>query len=355
MRYNFLFTAGGTGGHIYPAISVAKEINLPVLFVSGKYGMEEKIFKKESIYYKTLPIKGFSGISLLKKIIRLPNIFISLLLSLYYILKFKPSVIVGFGGYASFPILFWAKTLKKKYYLQEQNSIPGYVTKFFAKGARAIFTGFPEIKLEGKKIYTGNPLRKNFYEIPLKENFSFPLNIFIIGGSQGSKFLDETILNIIPELRGKPFKINHQARSEYLNKLKEKYNEIGIENNVFEFTDKPWDFYREADILICRAGALTVSEVISSGRCAIFIPFKGAAENHQFYNAKFLFDLSASFLVEENEKTGENLICILNDIIKNPEITIKYGKKAKELEKRDGLKIIKETLLENFVEGKDAF
>lgn len=355
MRYKVFFVTGGTGGHIFPAISVAKEIDFPYLFITGKYGMEKKIFEKENVFYKTIPIKGLSGISFLKKTIRLPNLLFSLVLSFFYILKFKPSIIFAFGGYVSFPILFWAKFLKKKYFLQEQNSIPGFVTKYFSKKAEKIFTGFPEIKLEGKKVFTGNPLRKEFYEIELKKEISFPLNIFIIGGSQGSNFLDETILKVLPNLKGKPIKIIHQVRSENFYKLKKEYNGLGIEYEIFDFTDKPWVYYKDADIIICRAGALTVSEVISSGRCAIFIPFKGATDNHQFYNAKFLSDADASFLIEENEKTSENLIELLEEIIKKPEITIEMGKKAKERENRDGLKIIKESLLRALGVGKNAF
>lgn len=354
MKYPFIFTTGGTGGHIFPAISVAKSLELPVIFLTGKYGMEKKIFEKEKIKCKTLPIKGISGISFGKKVIRSFAVLYSLIISLYYILKINPKIIVGFGGYASFPVLFWAKILNKKYFLQEQNSIPGFVTRFFSKKAKAIFTGFPQINLEGKQYFTGNPLRDEFYNIPPKERILFPLNIFIIGGSQGSKFLDEVIIKIIPEIKDKPIKINHQAKRESIPYLEKKYKEFGLDYELFEFTESPWAYYSKADLVICRAGALTVSEVISSGRCAIFIPFKGAAENHQYFNAAYLSDSKCSFLVEENDKTDKNLSEVLKEIFKNPQILIEMGKKTKEKEVRDGIDFIKKTLLQNLKGGNGA-
>lgn len=354
MKYPFIFATGGTGGHIFPAISVAKNMDLPVIFLTGKYGMERKIFEGEKIKYKTLPLKGISGIPLNKKIIRSLGILFSLIISLYYILKFNPKIIVGFGGYASFPVLFWARILNKKYFLQEQNSIPGFVTRTFSKKATAIFTGFPQINLEGKKFFTGNPLRKEFYDIPPKEKISFPLNIFIIGGSQGSKFLDEVIIKIIPEIKDSPLKITHQAKRESIFYIEKKYKEFGLDYEIFEFTDKPWEYYSKADLVICRAGALTVSEVISSGRCAIFVPFKGAAENHQYFNATYLSDSKCSFLIEENEHTGKNLLEILKEILKDPQILIEMGKRTKEKEVRNGIDFIKKTLLENLKGGNCA-
>lgn len=354
MRYSFLFTAGGTGGHIFPAIAVYRIIDKPILFISGKYGMEKTIFEKEKIDFKELPVKGLASVSIFKKILRTPSILISLFISLYYILKFNPKIFVGFGGYASFPVLFWAKILNKNYFLQEQNSIPGLVTKYFSKGAKAIFAGFPDLNLKGKVIFTGNPLRKEFYEIEGKEEIKTPLNIFILGGSQGSKFLDDTIFDILPDLKNIKIKITHQTRKENLLKLEEKYKETGIEHKLFEFIDTPWNYYKEADLIISRAGALTVSEVAASGRCAIFIPFKGAAQNHQYFNAKYMYDSEASFLIEENKDTGQNIINLLNKVQKEPEILIKMGKKAGEKGNRCGIKTIKDILLSSLKGGMDA-
>lgn len=345
MSYTFIFSAGGTGGHIFPALSVAHYLNSSVLLLTGKYGMEKKILSKEKVPFKTLPIKGISGVPFSKKIMRFPGIFISLFLSLFYIFKYKPKVIVGFGGYASFPVLFWAKFLKIQYFLQEQNSIPGQVTRFFSKRAKATFTGFPDTDISGNKIFTGNPLRKEFYNIPLKEKIALPINLFIIGGSQGSKFLDETVGNILPYLKGFPISITHQARSEDIPYLIQKYREAEIEAKIYEFIEKPWEIYERADLVISRAGALTVSEVISSGRCAIFIPFKGAAENHQYWNALWLSKERAAFLLEENDKTGEKLLKILKEILENPEILVEFGKRAKEREVKDGMELIRKNLL----------
>lgn len=354
MRYNFIFSAGGTGGHLFPAISVASYLNLPVLFITGRYGMEKRILGREKFPFKTLPIKGISGVNIISKVLRLPGIFLSLIISLVYILKYRPGAIVGFGGYASFPVLFWAKILGIDYFLQEQNSIPGMVTRFFSKKARAIFTGFPETEVSGNKIFTGNPLRKEFYGISLKERINLPINILIIGGSQGSQFLDQTIKNILPHIKNFPLSVIHQARAEDIPSLRQGYLEAGIEAKLYEFLEEPWEYYSRADLVICRAGALTVSEVISSGRCAIFIPFKGAAENHQYYNALYLAKDGCAFLVEENEKAEENLLGILKEILKKPEILIEMGRKAKEKEAINGMELIKKSLLQS-PGGKDAF
>ncbi len=350
-RYKIIFSASGTGGHIFPAIAVAKKVKEPIIFICSKYGMGKTIFSEEKFKYILIPIKGFLGLSFFGKLKRAPLFILSILIVLGIFIKYRPKVIFGFGGYASFPVLFWAWILKRKYFIQEQNSIPGFVNRFFSKGAQAIFLGFPNTKVEGKKIFTGNPVREEFLKINPKEEISFPLKILIIGGSQGSKFLNETIIKLLPEIKDFPIKVYHQSGKEYLEVLKREYEKYGFDFKVFDFIKNLWDYYEEADLIICRAGALTIYEIISSGRCAILVPFKGATENHQFYNAKYLEEKGAAFLIEENERTAEGLLKNLKVILKNPNLLIEMGKRAKELEVKKGMDLILENL--NFcLEGR---
>ncbi len=350
-RYKIIFSASGTGGHIFPAIAVAKRVKEPIIFICSKYGMGKTIFSEEKFKYILIPIKGFLGLKLFEKLKRIPLFLLSIFIVLGIFIRYRPRVIFGFGGYASFPVLFWAWLLKRKYFIQEQNSIPGFVNRLFSKGAQAIFLGFPNTKIDGKKIFTGNPVREEFLKINPKEEISFPLKVLIIGGSQGSKFLNETIIKLLPEIKDFPIKIYHQSGKEFLEVLKREYEKYGFNFEVFDFIKNPWDYYEEANLIICRAGALTIYEIISSGRGAILIPFKGATDNHQFYNAKFLEEKGAAFLIEENERTGELLLKYLKVIWENPKLLIEMGKKAKELEVKGGMDLILKNL--NFyLEGK---
>lgn len=353
MKGKIVFATGGTGGHIFPAIAVAKEMENEIVFIGSKFGMEKKIMQKEKFEYYLLPIKGISGLSIFKKSYRIFLLVFSTLISLYYIIKINPKLIIGFGGYGSFPILLWANLLKKTYFLQEQNSIPGKVTRLFSKNAKAVFCGFPNINLKGKTIYTGNPLRKEFYKIKPKEKLEFPLKLLILGGSQGSSFLNETVSQLIPKLKEYNIQLYHHTGLKEKEKIKESYKIHGLEAEVFDFTDSPWEYYEKADLIICRAGALTVSEVSASGRCAIFIPFKGAYENHQYYNAKYLVERDACFLIEENENAKNEIIKIIRNIFDEPEILMKKAKKAYECGKRDTIDLIKSCILKA-LEDKNA-
>ena len=200
MRSPLVFAGGGTGGHIFPALSTARLLNVPVLFVGSSFGMEKSLVPAGGFPFVGVPVKGFIGVPLWKKALRLPLLGWAMVRILGLFLARRPRAVLGFGGYASLPVLFWARLLRVPYFLQEQNTIPGAVTRLFAPKAQAVFAGFPGLELRGRIVVTGNPVREEIRAVPALERPELPLKVFILGGSQGSAYLNRLFMDAAPAL-----------------------------------------------------------------------------------------------------------------------------------------------------------
>jgi len=295
-----IIASGGTGGHLYPAILIGKElerIGWEVLFTVGKRETELRIVKSMNVNYRVLPLVPPSN-----RFFHYPSILISLFTAFNIIRSFKPERVFGTGSYTAFPILFWAKILKIPIYLHEQNTIPGKVTKIFSKYAEEVFISFPETKkyIKNRKIFfTGLPVR----EIDVESDCSRILEeiqldkdkpIFLaFGGSQGSYVL----LKMLKEVEKEIQKTNLQGIIIKGNvKLSFKY---AFPHVLKEYVYNMPSYYKISDFVIARGGASTIWELINARKPAIIIPIKGSL--HQLKNALFFKELGGGFVVEEGD------------------------------------------------------
>ncbi|MCX7770337.1 MAG: undecaprenyldiphospho-muramoylpentapeptide beta-N-acetylglucosaminyltransferase [Proteobacteria bacterium] len=349
-----IVTGGGTGGHAIPAMILIKEFlrrNCDVLYVGSEGGVETKIIVGlcETVFLKVGGVKGKSFLSALKGLFL---IFISFLKMLIVFLKRRPSFIIGVGGFVSVASLMAGLFLRIPFYLQEQNAVPGTATKFFAPFAKRIFLGFEDItsSLPSKKsVITGNPIREDFL-IPFNyktftENEK--MKIFILGGSRGSKFINQLIIETLPLLNSEKFFFIHQTGKDDKERIRRIYEEYGFEGEVFDFSSNISGFYRQSHFIISRAGAMTVTEIMYLKIPALFIPYPYAIYDHQAKNAEFAKKIGCAMIYRENEVNSNILKEILNDLYVNPQKLREMSKRAENFKLNNPAKKIIDTIWED--------
>lgn len=353
-----VITAGGTGGHIFPAEALATFLTkkgCKIFFITDKSSRRFQSLPKE-VQVLHLPFhKNRSG--LWNKL----KFFTLLAYACFHAwrgLKFiKPSLVIGFGGYPSFPTIFAAKWLKIPYILHEQNSVLGRVNRFFAKKAYVVATAFDNLLKVPKMvnvIKVGNPVRQDFYmyretgyEAP-EENDR--INILVTGGSQGAQVFSK-VLPAAVELLSKNIKerlyIIHQCPTKDVSELRNAYDQRHIHANVVDFIDDMAEKMTRAHLVICRAGASAIAELQVIGRPAILIPYPYAMDDHQYFNAENIEKKRAGWLVREAILTPEYLFARIDSLIKNPSLLEDGAANMKSLADVKTLENIY-TLIQNF-------
>jgi len=316
-NYRFIFAGGGTGGHLFPGLAFANYLkeNLPnvdILFIGTKKGIEVEKVPASNFKLKLIDIGGIKGTSkknTLKNIFKIPK---SVFKSKEIINDFAPDAVIGLGGYASGPALISAWMEKYPTFIFEQNSVPGITNKILSKFVNNIFTTFKHshkyFKPE-KIIFSGNPVRKAIREIKIEKTSKEIKNILIFGGSQGAKKINEIIAEASPKLND--FNIIHQTGRYTYDKTKElysKYNPNAKNIELTTFIEDMAQAYNNADLIICRAGATTISELKLIKKPSILIPFPKATDNHQVLNAQELVNSNSAIMIEEKDLTSEILV-----------------------------------------------
>ena len=313
-QYKFIISGGGTGGHIYPAISIADRLlevfpKSDITFVGSIGRMEMKTIPKYGYKIKGLFISGLK-----RKIFSFTNLFlpfkllISFLQSIFIIVFNKPDFVIGTGGYASFPIVYVSTFFRIPTLIQEQNSLPGIANKYLSKHVKYISVAYNNMDrffpIE-KLFYTGNPVRKsitNKIEVDkAKESLGIDnskLVLTVLGGSLGSKKINELIYNNLDYIKSKEIILIWQCGKTYYDLYENQASEDII---LYDFISEIDTVYYSSDIIIARSGALTLSELAIVGKPSILIPSPNVAEDHQFHNAKVISDLDAAICLVEQE------------------------------------------------------
>lgn len=334
-KYRFLFAAGGTGGHLYPAIAIAEKIRelLPssdIMFIGTKNKLEAKVVPQHKFKFKTIWISGFSRKLNFNNLLFPIKLITASIKSLWICLRFKPNVAIGCGAYLSGPVIWAAKLTGAKIILQEQNSYPGITNRMLEKKAQHIHITFEDSKKYFKKqeklILTGNPIR---VDIILKEKvtalIAFNLSndkktLLVFGGSLGAASINKAIAQNLDKIIKLGIQIIWQTGRYYYDTYKHLEND---NVKILAYIENMSNAYSAADLIIARAGATTIAEVSYLGLPVIFVPSPNVAENHQYKNAKSLIDNNAALLLED-----KNLNLELVNII---EKTIFNSNKLKEL------------------------
>lgn len=333
-----LFACGGTGGHIYPAIAIAEEIKrkdngVEILFIGAKGRIEEKIVPENGYELKTVTIKGLDRQNLLKNLTLPFKIFGAVKDCKKIIREFQPDVAIGTGGYSSLPAIYAAAKMGIPTLVQGGDSYPSKVTKFLSRYADRIVINFEEtrvhLKKKGNIVRFSHPVRTELSKVSRDEAYElFGLDrnkktLFIFGGSQGAKGINEAIERIADDLNAMELNIIWQTGKTDFERLHGKYNDESSNVKVYEFIEHIGHAYSISDLVVCRAGISSIMELSMLGMAALLVPYPYAAENHQEKNARTIERANAGIVLEQVE-LEEKLL----DTIKN---TMSDDKKLNEM------------------------
>ena len=349
---NFIISGGGTGGHIYPAISISNELKLrypnsKILFVGANNRMEMQIVPKHGFKIIGLWVSGFSRSFSIKNLIFPLKLLISLIRSVFIIKSNKPDLVIGTGGFASGPILYIASLFGIPTVIQEQNSYPGITNKILAKRVNKICVAYDNLDRffdKNKIVFTGNPVRSDIKKIDIKTTsaFNFKLEenkktLLIIGGSNGSREINKAILNNLELFNSLDIQVLWQCGKIYFEQYKHLNTNKSV--SVFAFIDEMNLAYDVADIIISRAGASSISELCIVGKPVIFIPSPNVAEDHQSKNALSLVNKKAAIMIEEKniKKDFKNSF---TELINNKELQIDLSRNVLKQAKLNATKDI---------------
>jgi UDP-N-acetylglucosamine--N-acetylmuramyl-(pentapeptide) pyrophosphoryl-undecaprenol N-acetylglucosamine transferase len=301
-----LIMAGGTGGHVMPALAVAEQLRgrgVNIVWMGTENGIEHKLVPDAGFDLRLVNVKGIRGSGLWRKL-SAPFLLIGAALqAMNIILNCKANAILGMGGYVSGPGGIMGRLLLKPLLLHEQNAVAGTTNKILAPFAKRIMTGFERVQGLRNAHYIGNPVRSEIVSIQAPENRlakdSSDFRILLIGGSQGAQVFNQSLPDLLKGLQrrlGDEIKISirHQCGRNNTDDVTSRYIESGLDFEVHEFIEDMATAYAISDLVICRSGAMTVSEVAAAGAVALFVPLPFAIDDHQFYNAKVMSDSSAA-------------------------------------------------------------
>lgn len=315
-----LIMAGGTGGHIFPGIAIAECLRgqgWDVVWLGNPDGMEARLVPQRGYRTEWLHFGALRGKGLARKLMLPANLASGCWQALQVLRRVRPDVVVGMGGYITFPAGMLAALSGRALVLHEQNSIAGLANKVLARLARRVLTGFPNVLAHGQ--WVGNPVRAEIVAVaPPAERFrgrEGRLKLLVVGGSLGAAVLNDTVpkaLALLPPAT-RPL-VMHQAGEKQIAALRAAYAEAGVEGDLRPFIDDMAFAYAEADLVLCRAGALTIAELTAAGVASMLVPFPFAVDDHQTGNACFLSSREAAWLVPQPELNPEQLAAFLGDI-----------------------------------------
>lgn len=340
MTKRIIIMAGGTGGHVFPALAVAqllREQGWQVSWLGTQKGLESRVIPEHGIDMDWLSVTGVRGKGVLAKVFGVFNLIKACLQAIKIVRQRKPDVVLGMGGFVAGPGGLMAKLAGIPLVIHEQNRVPGTTNRLLARLANRVLEAFPGSF--DKKINancTGNPLRKAFLNVP--DNTQLPgqaIRILVVGGSQGAQILNQTVPLAAARLTA--VKIRHQTGEAMLEQVTEHYKALGVKAEVDAFIDDMVAAYQWADMVICRAGAMTISEVSALGKPAIFIPLPGAIDDHQTANARYLTDAGAGELLLQKNLNAETLAEKINQVSGRLDV---MGQAAKRCARLDATEMV---------------
>ncbi len=315
-----LVMAGGTGGHIFPGLAVADYLKAQgwrVVWLGAPNSMEAELVPKHGYAIGLVDFYGMRGKGLLRKLVMPFSLLLALWQSLFVFLQYRPAVVLGMGGYITVPGGLMAVLLRRPLVVHEQNAIAGMSNKLLARYAKRVMSGFPNVLPDAE--WCGNPVRAAISSLSAPQQRygkrAGPLNVLVVGGSLGAKVINERIpkaLALLPPDQ-RPH-VLHQSGKQHYAATRAAYEQAGVEGMVAPFVDDMAFYYEQADLVVCRAGALTVSELAAAGLASVLIPFPHAVDDHQTVNAHFLADRGAALLLPQPEMTPERLAELLRNM-----------------------------------------
>ena len=341
-----LIAAGGTGGHIYPGIAVAKEIvrrhpGSEVKFVGTARGLENKLVPQAGFELLLIDSVGLKNVGLAARARGLLVLPKSLRQARAILKRFQPDVVIGAGGYVSGPVLLTASLMKFPTLVMESNALPGWtnrvLARFIDKAAVSFEAALPIFR--GKGVVTGNPVRREFFEIPAKQREPAHLSVLIFGGSQGAHAINEAMVAALPLLAAvkEKLRVRHQTGEADYHRVAAGYLDEGWSEqaNVIKYIDDMVAAFTEVDLVICRAGATTTAELIAAGKASLMVPFPFAADDHQRKNAEAMESAGAATMILQQNLSPERLASEIQRLVGTPQKVTAMEQAARALSRGD--------------------
>ncbi len=319
-----MITAGGTGGHVYPGLAVARALlahDIPVVWMGTRTGLEARVIPEAGIEMAWLDVSGLRGKGWKTLLMAPVNLVRALVQSVGIMLKHKPAAVLGMGGFVAGPGGLVAALMGNPVVIHEQNAVAGLTNKLLSHVARRVLEGFPGTFGGSDKVMaTGNPVRLDIASLPnplerLADRDDEPVRVLVVGGSLGAQALNSMVPQALALMEGasRPV-VRHQAGVKNIEEARQQYATAGVAAELMPFIEDMAEAYAWADLVICRAGALTIAELAAAGVAAILVPFPYAVDDHQTANAHYLSDHGAALLVQQSELNPEKLAGILTDL-----------------------------------------
>ncbi|HXU36152.1 MAG TPA: undecaprenyldiphospho-muramoylpentapeptide beta-N-acetylglucosaminyltransferase [Blastocatellia bacterium] len=322
-----IIAAGGTGGHIFPGVAIAREFkerdeSTAILFVGTARGLESKIVPRAGFDLELIKVGALKGVSVFERTKSLGELPPSFLAARRILKRFKPDVVIGVGGYSSGPTLLMAALSRIPTMVVEPNAMPGFTNRVLARfvDAAALSFGDAQKYFRSRGVVTGNPVRVDFARLPKKQRGD-KIHVLIFGGSQGAQAINNAVIGALPALASRKARLSftHQTGERDYETVRLGYAAAGFDDvDVRPFIDDMADQYARADLLICRSGATTVAEVAAAGKAAIFIPFPFATDDHQRRNAEAFVRVGAGRMILQRDLSPGRLAGELNQLIDDP-------------------------------------
>ena len=340
-----LIAAGGTGGHIYPGIAVAKEIvrrhaGAEIEFVGTARGLESRLVPQAGFRLSIIDSAGLKNVGMMARARGLFVLPKSLRQAQSLIRRFRPDVVIGAGGYVSGPVLLTAALIRLPTLVMESNALPGWtnrvLARFIDKAAVSFEAALPFFR--GKGIVTGNPVRREFFEVPVRQR-NKQLSILIFGGSQGARAINEAMVGALPLLAEvkNSIRVTHQTGEVDYQKVASGYESNGWNEQarVTRYIDDMVAVFADVDLVICRAGATTTAELIAAGKASVMVPFPFAADDHQRKNAEAMAEAGAAKMILQQELSPQRLADEIKTLVSAPEKVTAMEQAARKLGRGD--------------------
>jgi len=345
----FVLAGGGTGGHVFPAIAIARAIRRRrpasrVLFVGTEKGFEAVIAPQEGFPIEFIAASGFVGRGWGAKARAIFDLARGISQSRRILARERVVAVVGVGGYASLPVIAAARMSGVPAVVQEQNSIPGVANRIGARLARATAAGFEEAcrRLPGRCDWTGNPVREEFFRVPALDRPG--RRVLLFGGSQGARVLNRALIEAAPALSAAGVEVVAQTGDREAAAVRALVEGKGV--TVVPFLADIWNAMARADLVVCRSGALTLAELSAAGRPSLLVPFAAATHGHQERNARAIERAGGAVVVPESELTGGRLAAAVVELLDDPDRLVRMGEAARTLAKPHAAERIVDLVLE---------
>jgi UDP-N-acetylglucosamine--N-acetylmuramyl-(pentapeptide) pyrophosphoryl-undecaprenol N-acetylglucosamine transferase len=339
-RRPVLIMAGGTGGHVFPALAVAAELSargVAVAWLGTRRGLEARVVPAAGYPLMTMRVSGLRGKGVLRLLLAPFMLMVALWQALVIQLRLRPSAVLGMGGFAAGPGGVIAWLLRRPLLIHEQNSVAGMTNRLLAPLARTVMEAFPgSMPAKRHPLHTGNPVRTGITQLPAPaERFaarSGALRVLVIGGSLGARVLNETVPAAVQQLASADsLQLHHQTGKDDVASVQAAYAELGVDARVEAFVEDMAAAYAWADLVICRSGALTVAELAVVGVASVLVPYPYATDDHQTGNARFLADAGAAILMPQSTLSADRLAGLLADFSQQRDMLEEMAGRAREL------------------------